>query len=46
MSFCLFRVTQDLLEDLVFLVWMDVMEPKEAEDTLGFQENKDQMVNG
>lgn len=40
---CVFRVTPDLLEVLVYLVWMDVTEPEETKETLDFLENKEPM---
>lgn len=39
------RVTQVLLEVLVFQVWMDVMEPKEREEILDFLDKMDPEEN-
>lgn len=39
------RVTQVLLEVLVFLVWMDVTEPEERGEILDLLENLDPMEN-
>lgn len=41
----MFRVTQVLLEVLVFQVWTDVTEPEEREEILDFLENMDLMEN-
>lgn len=40
-----FRVTLDLVEVLVYLVWMDVTEPEETKETWDFLENKEWTEN-